>query len=419
MRTDSVRSKSTGRGSRLTACQPKGTRLCSPIVVSRRRSLLLLVVIYLGFISLGLPDGTLGVAWPAIYPDLDLPVGLAGVIVTIGTVLTGTAAFSSGWIIARWKTGPVVLVSGALTATGMLLISQAQNAWWLYAAALPLGLGAGAVDAGLNGYVSRHYSGRHMNWLHACWGIGATGGPFVFGWVLSAGHGWRGGYLLLGGFQAGLALLFLVTLGLWNKVPERTFEEHHAAGARVPTMPANSFAGWLSPAIFALYVAAEFTLGVWAGTVLVAGRGVAPGQAALCVAAFFGSITAGRIAVGFVAERWGNRFVVNLGSGIALVGLVGFIFAPGVWSAGFALAVTGAGLAPIYPGLMHEVSRRFAPDAVQTVVGRQSGGGAVGAGVMPAVAGWVAQSSLAAVPWIALGVLVVLIVAIRKLNRIT
>lgn len=387
---------------------------------TRRRSLLLLIVIYLGFISLGLPDGALGVAWPEIYPELRLPIGLAGVIVTLGTILTSVAAFNSGTIIGRWGTGPVVLMSGVLTASGMLLISRAQGAWWLYAAALPLGLGAGAVDAGLNGYVARHYTARHMNWLHACWGIGATGGPFVLGWALSAGFGWRGGYLTISALQGGLALLFLLTLGLWSKVPEQTAAPHvDAATGRAPTMLANSFAGWLSPAIFALYVAVEFTLGVWAGTLLVAGRGVSPERAALCVAAFFGAITVGRIAVGFVSERWGNRRLVNTGALVALAGVVGFIFAPGVGLAGAALAVAGLGLAPIYPGLMHEVGRRFAPDAVQTVVGRQSGGGAIGAAVMPAFAGWLAQTALPAVPWLALGTLVVLIAAIRKLDRLT
>jgi len=402
-------------------CLRRAARAAFPAEMdTRRRSLLLLIVIYLGFISLGLPDGTLGVAWPTIYPDLQLPIGLAGVIVTLGTVLTSLAAFNSGAIIGRWGTGPVVLVSGALTASGIFLISQAQGAWWFYASALPLGLGAGAVDAGLNGYVARHYTARHMNWLHACWGIGATGGPFIFGWALAGGLGWRGGYLLISALQGGLALLFLLTLGLWGKVPEKTAPAHaDAATGRVPTMPANSLAGWLSPVIFALYVAAEFTLGVWAGTLLVAGRGVAPARAALCVAAFFGAITVGRIAVGFVSERWGNRRLVNAGALVALAGVVGFIFAPGAWLAGAALAVAGLGLAPIYPGLMHEVGRRFAPDAVQTVVGRQSGGGAIGAAVMPALAGALAQSHLGAVPWLALGTLVVLIAAIRQLDRLT
>ncbi len=386
---------------------------------AQRRSLLLLLIIYLGYISLGLPDGTLGVAWPAMYPELNLPLGLAGTFYTVGTLLTGIAGFSSGWIVARFRTGPVVFVSGLLTAGGMFILAQTQGALWLYAAAVPLGLGAGAVDACLNGYVARHYSGRHMNWLHACWGIGATSGPFIIGWALGTGHGWRGGYLLISAVQAGLALLFLLTLGLWNKVPERRPEEHHGSEGRAPTMPADSFAGWLSPVIFALYVAAEGTTGLWAGTVLVVRRGFAPESAALCVAGFFGALTAGRIAVGFVAEKWGNRQLVSAGAWTAAVGLTVFALVPGPVAAVASLIVAGAGLAPIYPALMHEVPRRFAPAAVQTVIGRQSGGAAFGAAIVPAVAGWVAQHSLPAVPWIALAVLLGMVGCVGKLNRIT
>lgn len=385
-----------------------------------RRSLLLLLVIYLGFMSLGLPDGTLGVAWPAMYLDLQLPLGLAGTVMTVATLLTATAGFSSGWIIARWRTGPVVLVSGLLTASGMLFLAKAQGGLWLYAAAVPLGLGAGAVDAGLNGYVARHYSGRHMNWLHACWGIGATSGPFIIGWALGHGHGWRGGFLLISGIQGSLALLFLLTLGLWGKVPERRFGDQHTGTDRVPTTPAQSFAGWLSPVIFALYVAVECTTGLWAGTIMVVQRGFAPETAALCSAGFFGSLTAGRIAVGFVAERWGNRLLVDGGAVLAALGLMVFALgAGGLPGSLMGLALAGLGLAPIYPGLMHEVPRRFAPAAVQTVIGRQSGGASFGAAVLPAVAGWVAQQNLVAVPWLVIGVLAGLIATIRHLNRIT
>jgi len=397
----------------------EGVSVWAAIVDQRRASFFLLLIIYLGYISLGLPDGTLGTAWPAMYPELALPLGLAGTFYTVGTLLTGISGFSSGWIIARFRTGPVVFVSGLLTAGGMLILSQTQGALWLYAAAVPLGLGAGAVDAGLNGYVARHYSGRHMNWLHACWGIGATSGPFIIGWALGTGHGWRGGYLLISAVQASLALLFLLTLRLWNQVPERRPEEHPGAAGRTPTMPADSFAGWLSPVIFALYVAAEGTTGLWAGTVLVVRRGFAPETAALCVAGFFGALTAGRIAVGFVSEQWGNRRLANGGAWTAAAGLLAFAAVPGPVAAVASLIVAGAGLAPIYPALMHEVPRRFAPAAVQTVIGRQSGGAAFGAAIVPAVAGWVAQYSLPAVPWITLAVLGLMMAGMRWLNRIT
>ena len=386
---------------------------------TRRRAIVLLLIIYLGFISLGLPDGTLGVAWPAMYEQLGLPLGLAGTILTVATLLTTVTAFSSGWIFARWSTGPVVLVSGLLTASGLLILSQTQGALWLYAAAVPLGIGAGAVDAGLNGYVARHYGGKHMNWLHACWGIGATSGPFIIGWALGTAHGWRGGYLLISGIQFSLAVLFLSTLGLWTKVPERRSEQSHGGDGRAPTLEAHSFAGWLSPVIFALYVAVECTVGLWAGTVLVVARGIQAETAALCIAGFFGALTVGRIGVGFVVERWGNRRVVNAGAWTALAGLVAFTFTPGVVLSAVALAVTGLGLAPIYPGLMHEVPQRFAPGAVQTIIGRQSGGASFGAAVLPALAGLVAQHSLGAVPWLVIAVLLGLMAAIRHLNRIT
>lgn len=225
---------------------------------------------------------------------------------------------------------------------------------------------------------------------------------------------------MLGCIQLGLAGLFLCTLKLWAKVPERTAETGHAGAAlRGPTLGANSFAGWLSPVIFALYVAVESTVGLWAGTVLVVRRGFSPETAALCIAGFYGALTAGRILIGFVVEHWGNRRVVTGGTLLAAVGLVLFAFATNVPGAVVALALTGLGLAPIYPALMHEVPRRFAPDAVQTVIGRQSGGASFGAAILPALAGGLAQHSLAAVPWLVLAVLLALMAAIHRLNRLT
>jgi MFS family permease len=324
-------------------------------------------------------------------------------------------------IIARWRTGPVVFVSCLLTATGILLISQAQGAAWLYAAAVPLGFGAGAVDAGLNGFVARHYTGRHMNWLHACWGVGATTGPLFIGYAMGSGHGWRSGYLAIGLAQLVLAALFLGTLGWWKQVPAQAAEAHtDGTGITPPTMPANSPAGWLSPLIFSFYVAAEMTTGVWAGTVMVVSRGFTPEVAAVCTACFYGAITGGRILVGFIVDRWGNRRLVGWGAALAFAGGAWFAFgAPSPLLAGAALIVTGLGLAPIYPGLMHEVPRRFAPDAVQAIIGRQSGAASLGAAALPALAGWLAEYSLAAVPVLVLGVLGTLILCIRQLNRLT
>ncbi|MBX3735315.1 MAG: MFS transporter [Candidatus Didemnitutus sp.] len=380
---------------------------------------LLLVIIYLGFVSLGLPDGTLGVAWPAVYPELRLPVGLAGVLMLVGTLLTATSGFSSGWVAARFRTGPVVLVSCALTSGAMLLLSQAHSAAMLFIAVIPLGLGAGAVDAGLNGYVARHYSGRHMNWLHACWGIGATAGPLVMGRALATAHGWRGGYLAIGSIQLGLAALFLATLRLWEKVPTHAAVATAAAASATPTRTAASFEGWLSAVIFALYTGAELSIGLWAGTILVVDRGFAPERAALWVAGYYGAITAGRIGIGFVHGRWTNRAIVRAGTLLAGASALGFAFGGSGLVAVVSLALIGLGFAPVYPGLMHEVPRRFAPEAVQTVIGRQSGAGALGAAVFPALSGAIAQEALSGVIVLALALMLALAVAIGWLDRRT
>lgn len=385
------------------------------------RALLLLIVIYLGYVSLGLPDGAFGVAWPSVYPELRLPIGLGGTILTMGTIFTAISGFSSGWIISRWKTGPVVLVSCLLTSTGLLLISRAQGAAWLYAAAVPLGFGAGAVDAGLNGFVARHYSGRQMNWLHACWGVGATAGPLFIGYAIARGHGWRSGYLSIGIAQLVLVGLFLCTLGWWQHAPIQAPEKTpDGADLARPQTPANSTAGWLSALIFAFYVAVEMTTGVWAGSVMEVNRGFAPEVAAVCTACFYGAITGGRILVGFIVDRFGNRRLVGWGAALAFLGAAWFAFgAPAPVLAGAALIVTGLGLSPIYPCLMHEVPRRFAPEAVQTIIGRQSGAASLGAAALPALAGALAQHSLAAVPVLVLGVVGVLILSIRRLNQLT
>jgi MFS family permease len=390
------------------------------VLSTARASFLLLPIIYLGFISLGLPDGTLGVAWPPMHTTLGIPIGFAGTIMTVTTILAGISGFSSGRIIARFKTGPVVLASCFLTGSALMLVSQARGLPWLLAASVPLGFGAGAVDAGLNGYVARHYSGRHLNWLHACWGIGATCGPLFMAYALGHGFGWRGGFFALATVQLSLAVLFLATLGLWTAVPVRaTHGESGEQAGRIPTTSANSRAGWLSVAIFVIYVAVETTAGLWASSILVVSRGVSQETAGLCTAAYFGSITTGRILVGFVVDRFGARRLITLGAALALVGAATFALAANTGIAAAALVLLGLGFAPIYPCLMHEVPRRFAPDAVQTVIGRQSGAAYLGAASLPAAAGWLAQFSLEGIAWAAVAGVVALNVTVRLLNRLT
>ena len=390
--------------------------------MSRRTAWLLLPIIYAGYISLGLPDGTLGVAWPRMHLDLGQPLKAAGWIMVVGTLLSAVSSFSSGPILRRFSTGPVVLVSCLLTGGAILLISQAPRFAWLIVAAVPLGLGAGAVDAALNGYVARHYTGRHMNWLHACWGIGATSGPLIITQFLATSHGWRGGYLLIGALQLGLATIFALTLRLWTEGPSapRSTDPTNATALSARLHAAHSEAGWLSALLFMLYVAAEGSTGLWATSILVVGRGIPQAEAGVCASLFYAAITGGRIATGFVVDRWGNRRLVTGGALLALVGILLFSQAGSAPFAAAALILTGIGMAPIFPGLMHEVPRRFQPDAVFTIIGRQSGAACIGAALFPAAAGWLGDAvSLDAVVWaVALGV-VLLVLGIRRLDRIS
>jgi MFS family permease len=391
--------------------------------VSRRASRLLLPVIYLGFVSLGLPDGTLGVAWPRMHVDLAQPLQAAGWIMVVATLLSATASLTSGRILRRFGTGPVVLASCLLTGGAILATSQVPNFQLLLLAAVPLGLGAGAVDAALNGFVARHYTGRHMNWLHACWGIGATSGPLIMTRALASPQGWRGGYLAISFIQLGLAAIFALTLRLWRDVPEAGSHSGAPSASATGTTAgcrANSEAGWLSAAIFVLYMATELTMGLWANSILVVGRGIPQAAAGLCVSAFYAAITVGRIANGFVVDRLGNRRLVTGGAILALIGVALFAVAPSALSAGTSLCLMGVGLAPIYPGLMHEVPRRFVPEAVFTIIGRQSGATCLGAAVCPLAAGWLSvRLPLEAIGWaVALSALL-LLVAIRRLDRIS
>jgi MFS family permease len=313
-----------------------------------------------------------------------------------------------------------MLASCALTGTGLLVVAYAPGLAWLFFAAVPLGLGAGAVDAGLNGFVARHYTGRHMNWLHACWGIGATCGPLVMGAAARSGQGWRAGYVVLGSVQFALAVLFLATLRLWSAVPERAVAPSVEHGGRAaPTLSANSLAGWLSPLLFALYVAVEGSTALWTASIFTIARGFSAETAAWCTGMYFAAITMGRILVGLGVDRWGNRRVITLGVLVALLGAIAWTVARSPATAAAALVLMGLGFAPVYPGLMHEVPRRFAPAAVQIVIGRQSGAAYLGMSAAPPLAGWLAQYSLEGVAvGVALGV-VLLLIGIRRLDRIT
>jgi fucose permease len=382
----------------------------------------LLAIIYLAFISLGLPDSVVGVAWPAMRLSLEQPVAAAGLVTFTVTACTVVSSLANAAVLRRLGTGPVVVISGVLTGLGLLGFALSPSLAWVLVSAVPLGLGAGSVDAGLNHFVADHYSSRHMNWLHACWGVGATIGPLIMGAALLGAGGWQGGYMVLGTLQLALALLFLATLGLWRQAKAAsTARGSPDADGRASRRQVPGWAAWLAPALFVVYATAEIGTGLWTASILVEGRGFDPSTAGLWVACFFGAITGGRFAIGLVSARLGNRRLVRLGLWTAIVG-AGIFAIPGlpafVSLAG--LVLLGLGGAPIYPSLMHETTVRFAPVVARKVVGRQVAFAALGAAVGPACLGLLgAQVGLGAIMPAILLALALLLVLSAWLDRVT
>jgi fucose permease len=362
-------------------------------------SLLLLALIYFAFISLGLPDGVVGVAWPAMRLSLNQPVEAAGLITMVATACSALSGFASGAVLKRFSAGPVVMVSGFMTGLALLGFSVAPSFATLLLLVVPLGFGAGAVDSAMNHFVARHYSSRHMNWLHGFWGLCATLGPALMAAALAnpaqSGDGWRAGYLQIGLAQVGLAVLFLATLQLWKKAPEIALSttlanKLTAGGVAVSAEPQKprQLALWLAPFLFFLYAGIEVGTSLWAATVLVESRHLSPAAAGLWVSGFFGAIMGGRFATGFVSQRLGNRKLVRFGLMLAALGAV--LFSLGGWNDVFSLAglvLLGLGCAPIYPALMHEAARRFDAATTQRVIGHQVGSAYIGCVVLPAALG--------------------------------
>ena len=346
---------------------------------------ILLVVIYLAFVSLGLPDGVLGLAWPSMRASLGQPLEALGIVTFVLASCSAISGFMSGRVLSRFGTGPVALASAVMTGLSLLGLSFVPNFPLMVALAFPLGLGAGAVDAGLNHYVAEHYTSKHMNWLHACWGVGATLGPVIMGSALAGDGGWPRGYLIIALSQLSLATILFFSLGLWaHQGPARHDPEKVAAGGR-PDTP--RWAPFLAAFLFMLYVAVEMGTGLWAASVLIESRHFAPASAGIAITLYYGSIMTGRVLIGFVSERLGNRRLIRYGLSVALVGIV-LLLIPG-WPPLALAGVTllGFGCSPVYPGLMHETPRRFDPATARKVIGWQVAAANIGGAVLPTAFG--------------------------------
>jgi fucose permease len=351
---------------------------------------LLLIVIYLAFISLGLPDSLLGPAWPTMYKGLSVPVHYAGIISMIVAAGTVVSSLLSATLIKRFGVAAITAFSVLLTALALLGFSLSQHFIFLCLLAIPLGVGAGSVDAALNNYVALHYEAKHMNWLHCFWGVGAAIGPLIMSGYLAHGESWTMGYRTVGWIQVFLVIILFISFPLWLR-DKKIQDTVHEPGTK------KSFKSWLAiPGlkqvliVFFCYCTIEATFGLWGASYLVFVRGLAPETAARLVSFFFIGITVGRFLSGFITTRLNNRQMVYAGQGIIVLGLVVLLFPfQIILLPGFFLV--GLGCAPIFPGLLHETPRNFGEKYSQAIMGIQMASAYVGITLMPLLFGRLAS----------------------------
>lgn len=348
---------------------------------------LLLAVIYVAFISLGLPDSLLGSAWPTMSQNLNVPVAWAGGISAVISMFTIVSALLSDRMTLKFGAGKVTAVSVALTAAALAGFSIAPNYWVLLAIAIPYGLGAGGVDAALNNYVAIHYESRHMSWLHCMWGVGASVGPLIMSAALTAGRGWQSGYRDISYIQLGLTLILLISLPLWKK-PQSAHEGETARALSLREIVSIRGAKEVMLCFFC-YCALEQTAGLWAGSYLVLTRGVDAETAASFAGLYFIGITAGRAVNGFMTLRFSDRSLVRAGEVLIAVGTLMLLLpAQKVALAGFVLL--GIGSAPIYPSIIHSTPAHFGAERSQAIIGVQMASAYVGTCLMPPLFGLLA-----------------------------
>lgn len=346
----------------------------------------LLVIIYVSFISLGLPDSVLGSIWPQMHMELHAGVSLAGYIsmtITAGTVVS--SVFSDR-IVRRFGTGWVTAVSVAMTALGLAGFSLAPNVAVLFLCAVPLGLGAGSVDVALNNFVALHYEAKHMNWLHCFWGIGASAGPVIASLCLNAGASWRMGYGVIAGIQAALCAVLFASLPQWRRtggIPAAAEETADAAHGSVLRQRG------VLPVLggFILYCAIEATGGLWSATFVFDRFKIAASEAAIVSTIYYGAETVGRMLAGFASMRWSDRTMIRVGLGILMLGAVTTLCAQTVWLAMAGIAMVGLGLAPIYPAMLHATPARFGAERSQQVMGMEMAFAYVGSTCFPPIFG--------------------------------
>jgi len=383
---------------------------------------LLLAVIYLSFISLGLPDGLLGAAWPTMYIQFDVPVSYAGIISMIIAAGTIVSSLMSDRLTYHLGTGKVTALSVAMTALALLGFSFSDSFWQLCLWAIPYGLGAGSVDASINNYVALHYSSRHMSWLHCMWGIGASMGPGIMGTVLAAGQHWNAGYHYIGILQIALSVILFLSLPLWKKRTGNAGSDSENPSAEAKPLPLTQVVkipGAKEIMItFFCYCALEATAGLWASSYLALYRGVPEETAAFFAGLFYIGITAGRAFNGFLTMRFNDTQLIRLGLIVIAVGIIAVLLPGPDMPALVGLIIIGVGCAPIYPCVIHSTPDHFGTDKSQALIGVQMASAYTGSCLMPPLFGLIANHiTVALLPVYLLIILILMFVMHERLIR--
>ncbi len=375
---------------------------------------LLLIIIYIAFISLGLPDSMLGAAWPVMQGELGLPLAGAGLVSMIVSGGTIASSLLSGVLIRRLGTGKLTLISVLMTALALLGYSLSKNYLWLCLFAVPLGLGAGAVDAALNDFVARKFAARHMNWLHSFWGVGATTGPLIMAFMLNQTGRWQMGYRTVAIVQFTLVAILAFSLPLWRHFPtppSPPTPTGKGKGQKIRGMTPNLVA-------FFAYCAVEASTGLWAASFLVEQRGLSSVLAAGGASAYYLGITLGRFFNGFLSSHFDAKNLVRGGQAMILLG-IGLLFLPLPILSLAGLMIIGLGCAPIYPTLLHETPRRFGAENSASLMGIQMATAYVGLTLMPPLLGLtVDRFGLQLYPFGLLLLALLLTIGTERLNKV-
>lgn len=352
---------------------------------------LLLAVIYISFISLGLPDGLLGAAWPTIYQEISVPVSYAGIVSMIICMGTIVSSLLSDRLTLWLGTGKITALSVAITAAALFGFSMSNHFILICLWAIPYGLGAGSVDASLNNYVALHYTSRHMSWLHCMWGLGASVGPYIMGFVLSGGFHWHWGYRSVGTLQVILTAIILFSLPLWKG---RNSENNHTEFSRKPlTIPQILKIPGAKQIMltFFCYCALEQTAALWASSYLVLYKGISNETAAYFASMFYIGITLGRGLNGFLTFRFSDTQLIRIGCCIIAVGIVAMLIPMGQNISLLGLMIVGFGCAPVYPCIIHSTPEHFGKENSQALIGVQMASAYVGSCFMPPIFGLIAN----------------------------